>query len=81
MNRETGKPIIEGRYVVYVEGHMGWLEPHIVTWNKGEWHFLHSSQKYPDEVLFWYGPLPVMSKAAWDYSQHEPIPKGLEYDL
>lgn len=81
MNRETGRPKFDGRYVVYVEGVMGWLEPHIVMWTKNGWHFLHSTQDYPDDVKFWYGPLPVMSAAAWAQAIDNPEPEPLEFDL
>lgn len=70
MNLETGNPKFDGRYVVYVEGVLGWLEPKIVMWSKNRWHFLHSTEAYPDPVFSWIGPLPIMSK-----------PPVLEYDL
>lgn len=79
MNLETGTPIHDGRYIVYVEGVMGWLEPHIVTWAT-KWKFLHSQQDYPDPVYCWIGPLPVISKAAFESSGkgQAELP---EYDL
>jgi hypothetical protein len=65
MKLETGEPIMDGRYVVYVEGLLGWLEPHIVVRAGKKWKFQGSSQDYPDAVHCWIGPLPVMSKEAW----------------
>lgn len=82
MNLETGTPTHDGRYLAYVEGHFGWLTPVIVTW-AAKWKFLHSQQDYTDPVYCWSGPLPVMSKAAfeaWDGKSllsAEPV----EYDL
>lgn len=81
MERETGRPKFDGRYLAYVEGVMGWLEPHIIVWTKNGWKYLHSSSEYDCEVLFWYGPLPVMSKAAWDEFTGRDINPPLEFDL
>lgn len=61
MTPETGKPIYDGRYVVYVPGILGeWLQPTLAMWTGGAWHFLNSSEKFPDEVKTWIGPLPVL---------------------
>ena len=73
MNLETGTPKFEGRYLVYVEGVMGWLEPHIVVWTGAKWKFLNSTQDYPDEIFGWLGPLPVVSKSSFEAKP--------EYDL
>lgn len=76
MNLETGKPTMDGRYVVYVPGLLGWLEPHIVTWQRGEWYFMHSTQKYPDKVHFFIGPLPVLNTMPGPSDEF-----GQEFDL
>ena len=71
-----GKPIYEGRYVVYVPGVLGWLEPHIVLWRAAAWYFQGSTEKYPDDVKCWIGPLPVVKD-----KPASPPPPPLEYDL
>jgi hypothetical protein len=53
MNLETGTPLIEGRYVVFVPGFQGWLEPFIVLWHKGGWRHRNSSEPYTDVVHSW----------------------------
>lgn len=63
MKLEQGKPIMEGRYVAYVQGVLEWLSPVLVTWNRGAWYYHHSSQKYPDPVVHWIGPLPALKMA------------------
>lgn len=62
MKLETGTPLLDGRYVVYVPGLMGWLEPKLVLWQKGGWTFTYSTEAYPDKVHCWIGPLPVISQ-------------------
>lgn len=76
MNVETGKPNFEGRYVGYIEGVLGWLQPQILTWSKGAWHFHLSSQRVDCEVFGWVGPLPVLQKPGSKTA--EP---STEYDL
>lgn len=61
MKIETGKPAIDGLYLVFVPAVVReWLEPQIAMWHKGAWHFRHSTQKYDCDVLGWSGPIPVM---------------------
>jgi len=73
MKLETGNPVIDGLYVVFVPAVVrDWLEPHIVTLSGGEWFHRWSSEKYQDDVRCWSGPLPVMRR------DHVPLP---EYDL
>jgi hypothetical protein len=60
MKLETGEPIMDGRYVVYVPGVLGWLEPYIVLWHKGGWRHRNSTEEYADKVHYWTGPLPVL---------------------
>lgn len=61
MKLETGKPTVEGLYVVFVPAVVKqWLEPHIVTWHKGAWFHRWSTEKYPDKVHAWSGPIPVL---------------------
>jgi len=82
MKMETGKPSFDGQYVAYVPGLLEWLEPVIVTWTKGNWFYRHSSQEYPDQVIYWHGPLPVLKFAPLSGPEltaaFEPAP---EYDL
>lgn len=61
MKLEHGTPTHDGRYLAYVEGHFGWLQPVIIVWTT-KWKFLHSTEDYTDPVYMWSGPLPVMSK-------------------
>lgn len=81
MNLQTGKPVHEGRYVVYVPGLLGWLEPQIVTWTKGAWRHYHSTQEYPDEVICWAGPLPVLNRPTVGVDIPAPRATITEYDL
>lgn len=84
MKLETGEPAFDGRYVVYVEGLLGWLEPHIVMRAGKKWKFQGSSQEYPDAVHCWIGPLPVMSKSAFDAWDGKSFPSSevpQEFDL
>lgn len=93
MKLENGKPVLEGRYLVYVPGLLGWLEPQLVIWSRGGWCFRNSTEKYPDEVRCWIGPLPVVSEGdvakmmilqGMGLSMQEGgiyPPAGLEYDL
>lgn len=93
MKLETGNPVIDGRYVVYVPGILGWLEPQLVIWANGSWRFRNSTEKYPDGVRCWIGPLPVVSsgdivKMMLLQNMGFPMqeggiypPTGLEYDL
>lgn len=67
MKLETGDPTFDGRYVVYVEGILGWLEPHIVVRVGKKWKFQGSSQDYPEPIFGWIGPLPAMSKSTMEY--------------
>lgn len=60
MKLESGTPMFDGRYLVFVPGLAGWLDPHIVLWQKDRWTFQHSKETYPDHVQLWCGPLPVM---------------------
>jgi hypothetical protein len=77
MKIETGKPVIEGRYVAYVEGILGYLEPHILVWHRGRWTYHQSSQLYDDPVLAFMGPLPTLAKPG-----KEAVPEvSTEYDL
>lgn len=62
MKLETGTPTISGRYVVYVKGIFGSLVPAIILWQNDRWQFQYSFKEYPDEVFYWIGPLPVVSK-------------------
>lgn len=57
---------MDGRYVVFVPGHFGWLEPHLILRVGKDWRFLNSSEVYPDEVVAWLGPMPVMSREAFE---------------
>lgn len=76
MKLETGKPTFDGRYVVYVAGVLGWLEPRLSTWNKGAWYFYHSTEKFPDHVHYWIGPLPVVGAMPGPSDEF-----GQEFDL
>lgn len=55
MEISVGQPLIEGRYVVFVQcaSHQisEWCEPAIATWQGGRWHF-------SEPVYGWIGPLP-----------------------
>lgn len=65
MTPQQGRPLMDGRYVVFVPcwpRHDTWLEPHIVQWRDGVWRFLNSEEKYPDTVHYWMGPLPILKK-------------------
>lgn len=57
----TGKPMIEGRYVAFVRCEaaqaQAWVEPIIMTWAGEHWHTTFIGQR---RVLGWIGPLPVM---------------------
>lgn len=70
MNLQTGKPTMDGMYLVFVPAIMkGWLEPQIVAWHDGAWHHRWSKQKYQDNVQYWRGPLPVLR------NESAPLPK------
>lgn len=73
MKIETGKPVIEGRYVAYVEGLLGYLEPYIYVWHRNEWKFQNSSQVVEDHVHAWSGPLPVLAKP-----EQSPLARALK---
>lgn len=63
MKIETGEPVMDGLYVVFVPAVVrDWLEPHIVMRNSGEWTHRWHTEKYKDEVCCWSGPLPVMRR-------------------
>lgn len=59
------KPIMEGRYIVFVEGLSGWLEPVVVLWTGFKWTFQNSTEEYTDPIFYWAGPLPVCTVEGW----------------
>lgn len=54
---QRGQPVVEARYVVFVETApaRGWVEPIIAAWHGGKWHVEHGRPVYG-----WIGPLPVL---------------------
>lgn len=56
MKIQVGKPLVNGRYVVFVRcaSHQvkDWCEPEIATWHDGLWH-------HGKHVHGWIGPLPL----------------------
>jgi len=54
---QTGQPLVEGRYVVFMQcqSHQvrDYVEPHVASWHDGRWNARH-------DVLGWIGPLPVL---------------------
>jgi hypothetical protein len=58
---QQGKPLMDGRYLVYIEGLKGWCEPKIATWRarQGGFFHYHSEQSF-GTVHGWIGPLPIL---------------------
>lgn len=77
MKVETGKPKIEGRYVVFIPCASSqvrdWVEPIIMVWHGGRWQSTFMPQA---NVVAWCGPIPVMK--AGDIEAKAPVQ---EYDL
>lgn len=71
MEIRTGKPPIEGRYLIFCrcKGHAvgDWVEPLIDTWQGGRWHGFR-------KVLGWFGPIPPMTT-------RDMLSMNPEYDL
>jgi hypothetical protein len=70
MKLETGEPVLDGRYLVYVPSFGGFLEPVIVSRVKGEWCFRNSEERYADTNRYWV-LLPVL--------KYEPQTTDQEY--
>lgn len=75
MKIQTGRPIVEGRYVVFIRCAPSqvreWLEPIIMVWHGGRWQSTFMPQA---NVEGWCGPIPVMKVS----DLPEPAPS---YDL
>lgn len=78
---QKGTPLIEARYIVFVETRpaRGWVEPIVAAWSGGKWHVEHGRAVYG-----WIGPLPVLKTGFFSDDPVQSIeasPRAQEYDL
>ena len=62
MTPQTGTPPTDGRYIVYVEGKAGALEPWVTLWQDGAWRYKRSTAIFDGQIHYWIGPLPELTK-------------------
>jgi len=77
MTPQTGNPVANGRYLVWVDGTAGWLTPFITLWHDGKWCYRESTSRYPGKIHCWVGPIPAVHEKDL---REEPQP-GQEFDL